>query len=213
MHLPSFLRSRRVPIALALIGVGVSVGVYLGTSERDAEHAQNDIAKDTDARFASVAQEIETCTDRLRSLAGMLALQPQMDASTFRSITRSVLAREPEIGRLIWAAAVSPTEYPKIRYSEDLLDQSSASQPAAGLESLGKPLARARHSGQLTVSNLAQILGPRGPEPAPRLRAQADEPRPTGDGGGRGGARALAGQRGAAGLGGGTPGRAPGLER
>jgi len=169
MHLPSFLRSRRVPIALALIGVGVSVGVYLGTSERDAEHAQNDIAKDTDARFASVAQEIETCTDRLRSLAGMLALQPQMDASTFRSITRSVLAREPEIGRLIWAAAVSPTEYPKIRYSEDLLDQSSASQPAAGLESLGKPLARARHSGQLTVSNLAQILGPRGPEPAVAL--------------------------------------------
>jgi PAS domain S-box-containing protein len=169
MHLPSFLRSRRLPIALAVVGLGISLGVYLNTSAHDADQAQNDIAKDADAQLAAVVHQIETCTDRLRSLGEMLALQPDMDAATFRIVTHGVLTRQPEIASILWAAALNPAEYPKIRYSESLLDQKGASQPAPGLEMLGKPLARARQSGQLVISDLVQLPGPRGQEPAVAL--------------------------------------------
>jgi len=169
MHPPSFLLSRRVPVALALVGLGISLGVYLHTSAQDAERAQNEIAKNAGARFASVAHQVETCTDRLRTLGGMLAFQPEMDAATFRSATREILTRQPEIASIHWAAAANSTEYPKIRYSESLLAQTSASPSAPALEMLGKQLARARQSGQLVVSNLVQQPGPRGQEPTVAL--------------------------------------------
>jgi len=169
MHFPSFLLSRRAPVALALVGLGISLGVYLHTSARDVEHAQNEIAKDAGARFASVAHQVETCTDHLRTLGRMLAFQPEMDAATFRSATRDILARQPEIASILWAAAANSTEYPKIRYSESLLAQPSASQPAPGLERFGEKLSRARQSGQLVVSDLVNLPGPRGQEPAVAL--------------------------------------------
>jgi len=166
MHLPISLRSRYATPALVLLGVALSLGIFLFTSHRDADRAHNEIAKDADNRLLSVTNKIENSIESLRTVGSLLAFQPEMSPAAFRSAARGALGHQPALATIAWVPAVGTTDHLQIRYSESALTTAGSDQAAPALDKLATSLSRARQSGRLVISGLITTPGPHGPDTA-----------------------------------------------
>ncbi len=152
MHLPAFLRSRKITLASALLGLSLSLGVYLTTTAQDATRVRNDFAKEADLHLQTVAHQIENHLEGLRNLGTLLTLQPDMDQTAFRSAAQSAMQRQPALTTIVWTAAEPETGYPQLRYTEDAPGPNN--RKPTNLDTLREHVARAHDSSQLTTSGL-----------------------------------------------------------
>ncbi len=159
MQLPAFFRSRQVTPIVVLLGLGISLGLFLTTDAQDAKRVRHAFAQEADLRLLSVAHKTENHLESLHALSSLLALQPDLDPTAFRAAARKTLARQPAFTALLWATAADPAAYPQTRYSEPAPAPTGNNQPAPPIDKLEEPLARARQSGQLALSGLLTLPG------------------------------------------------------
>jgi len=152
MHLPAFLRSRQITTIVVLLGLGLSLGVYLITAAQDAARVRNDFAKEADLHLLSVAHQIDSHLESLRDLGTLLTLQPDLDQTAFRLAAQSAMQRQPALTSIVWAAAEPETGYPQLRYTEEAPGPNHRKPPA--LDTLRETFSRAHDSSLLTTSGL-----------------------------------------------------------
>ena len=165
MQTSKHLRSRYTIPALVLVGLGISLAVFLATSSYDASKASDAIGQEAELRLLTVANKIENSLVSLQALGALIALQPAVDQATFNSTARGIRERQPAVAAVLWAPISSSTGYPQIQYTNTSL--STANPP--GLDTLEKQLTRARLSSRPVLSHRFNLPDPSGSEPTVAL--------------------------------------------
>jgi len=161
MNLSFFRKTRFAAPALVLLGLGISLGVYQATARRDDDQVRNVMAKEADDHLKTISDKIEISRESMSGLAGLIAVQPEMDQATFQALARQTTERQPQFFSIAWTPEAAPAEGAA---SPPAADRKSSQVPSA--DQLEKQFARARQSGQLVTSSLINIPGPNGAEPA-----------------------------------------------
>ena len=164
MHFPVSLKSRKVTLLIALLGLSVSACAYLVTTAQDNTRVRNEFAREADLHLLTLAHQIENNLASVRDLGTLFSLQRDLNQADFQKAAQAALERQPALASIAWAPVDPQSGYPQIQYSEDAPNPDSRKFP--GLDKLEVQLTQARQSGQLTLSGRLNLTSSQGAEPA-----------------------------------------------